>query len=102
MDFYRWCNEEATSLMCSELRFAVFGLGNTQYEHFGFMGKWAHERLAALGGTPICDVAIGDDDDDIRSDFEKWVATLWAALGVEDAADDSDPVASFECRLLKT
>ena len=31
------------------LRFAVFALGNTQYEHFCYMGKWAHRRLKELG-----------------------------------------------------
>ena len=100
MPFYTWANEEATAPMLSELKYAVFGLGNTQYENFCFMGRWAHERLGALGGTAIVDHGEGDDDDDIRNDFEKWTSSLWEALGADgdDEAEAPDP--NFEAVFL--
>ena len=100
MEFYSWANDEDPSAEAlSALRFAVFGLGNTQYEHFCFMGKWCHRRLQELGATALCAAGEGNDDEDIRADFEAWCAKLWPALagGADDGAADttmSEP--SFE------
>lgn len=62
------------------LSFAVFGLGNRQYEHFAAVGKRLQKALAALGATPVCRRGDGDDDDDIDADFEAWQAELLTAL----------------------
>lgn len=50
--------------------YAVFGLGNKQYEHFNSVGKHVHKHLQVLGGTPIVPVGLGDDDADLADDFE--------------------------------
>merc|ERR1719163_1010523 len=34
----------------ASLKYAVFGLGNRQYQHFNFMGRWCDQRLGELGG----------------------------------------------------
>ena len=93
MEFYSWANDEDPSAEAlSALRFAVFGLGNTQYEHFCFMGKWCHRRLQELGATALCAAGEGNDDEDIRADFEAWCAKLWPVLagGADDGAADDD------------
>ena len=33
----------------TQVRFAAFGLGNRQYEHFNSMGKWVDARMTELG-----------------------------------------------------
>ncbi|GBG25942.1 NADPH--cytochrome P450 reductase [Hondaea fermentalgiana] len=60
--------------------FAVFGLGNTQYEQYNEMGKRVHARMTALGGTEVHPLGLGDDDDDLESDFEKWREGLVESL----------------------
>ena len=84
----------------ADVRFACFALGNKQYEHFCYMGKWAHERLVELAAQPILDCGLGDDDEDIEADFEQWRHALWDALG---AGDDEAPLTtsepSFEARM---
>jgi NADPH-ferrihemoprotein reductase len=60
--------------------FAVFGLGNKQYEHFNAMGKCFQKHLAALGGVPILPLGLGDDDADIADDFELWTSALIDAI----------------------
>lgn len=62
------------------LEYAVFGLGNTEYEIFNAMGKFFDASLEKLGGTRVYDVGLGDDSDDLESDFEKWREGMWAAL----------------------
>lgn len=60
--------------------FAVFGLGNKQYEHFCAVGKRMHKCMAALGATPVGPRGEGDDDDDIEADFDDWRAKLYEDL----------------------
>ncbi len=60
--------------------YAVFGLGNKQYEHFNAMGKKAYKALGALGARPLVRRGDGDDDVCIDDDFDKWSAELMQAL----------------------
>jgi len=63
------------------LDFAVFGLGNKQYEHFNAMGNFVDVVLEKLGGQRIIPVGVGDDDDDLEGDFETWKdKKFWPAL----------------------
>lgn len=65
----------------SGMDYAVFGLGNTQYEHFNSMGKLVDAALAKAGGVRIAPLALGDDDKDLESDFENWRENvIWPAL----------------------
>lgn len=81
-DFYGWldevvedaANDASDSPLLKDLSYAVFGLGNKQYEHYAAAGKKLHKALAALGAVPLCRCGDGDDDDDIDADFDSWVA----------------------------
>lgn len=63
------------------LDYAVFGLGNTQYEHFNAMGILVDAALAETGAQRLIKVGLGDDDIDLEADFEKWRENeLWPTL----------------------
>ena len=62
------------------MSFAIFGLGNRQYEHFCAVGKRMQRALQALGGTLVGPRGEGDDDEDIEADFDKWRTQLFEAL----------------------
>jgi sulfite reductase alpha subunit-like flavoprotein len=74
------------------------------------MGKWAQRRLLELGATPVHELGLGNDDQDLLADFEAWREGLWPALsaaikgGTEGAAEGSEAAvafeASFRCRWL--
>ena len=81
--------------------YAVFGLGNKQYEHFNAVGKKAFKALGDLGATPLLRRGDGDDDVCIDDDFDKWCAEFHRALDdkpelvgaiSEHSADDSPVV----------
>ena len=105
--FYRFFEEERCDNLKS-VKFAVFGLGNRQYQHFGAMGVWADAKVAALGGTRLHELAIGDDDQgDMEGEFEAWRESLWRTLCGADAADGASAqrslapaAAQFECTWL--
>ena len=62
------------------LDYAVFGLGNTEYEIFNAMGKFFDSSFEKMGGNRILEMGLGDDSDDLEADFEKWKDTMWAVL----------------------
>ena len=51
-DFYKWIKQnKKEKLFGNDLQFAVFGLGDTAYEHFNFMGRYLDKTLQEMGGT---------------------------------------------------
>jgi NADPH-ferrihemoprotein reductase len=79
--------------------YAVFGLGNRQYEHFNAMGLFFDGAFAALGWQRVCaeltpgvPFGMGDDDGSLEDDFGAWRDAVWpelmAALKMEDKASN--------------
>ena len=68
------------SVALQGVTFAIFGLGNRQYEHFCAVGKRMHKALKDLGATAVGPRGEGDDDEDIEADFDKWRTELYDAL----------------------
>jgi NADPH-ferrihemoprotein reductase len=72
-DFYDWLRDNSHSNdTLSNLKFAVFGLGNKQYKLYQAMGRYFDKRLEQLGGTRVVEAGEGDADADIEQDFEDW------------------------------
>jgi len=67
----------------SHLKYAVYGLGNRQYQYFNSMGKFFHARMQELGAQPVCEVGLGDDDQDIDEHFAQWKETFWVKSSQE-------------------
>ncbi|KAJ8612922.1 hypothetical protein CTAYLR_006197 [Chrysophaeum taylorii] len=77
--------------------FAVFGLGNTQYEHYNAVGKQTDALLAQLGGERFAALGLGDDDGDLEGDFARWRGTLWRRTKKEeDSGGETKVETSFE------
>jgi NADPH-ferrihemoprotein reductase len=66
--------------LLKDLDYTVFGLGNREYEMFNAMGKYFDETFEQLGGNRIFQLGLGDDNDDLEADFEKWKDQLWKDL----------------------
>lgn len=71
--------------------FAVFGLGNVQYEHFNATGKRVFKHLKTIGGNPLVKLGLGDDDADIADDFAVWLEQLVAAIESAGLLEASQP-----------
>ena len=79
VQFHAWLKEADISL--SGLKFCVFALGNRTYEHFNAMGKFVDDHLVKLGGEKLCEMGMGDDDQNIEDDFVQWQENVfWPAI----------------------
>ncbi|KAL1494820.1 hypothetical protein ABEB36_010352 [Hypothenemus hampei] len=68
-------------LLCN-LKFAVFGLGDSSYTKFNFVAKRLHKRLLQLGGQSLLPLGLGDDQHDLGYDAiaDPWIENLWIKL----------------------
>ena len=74
----------ANATRFDEVSFAVLALGDSSYEHFCAFGHALDQRLAALGGTRLCECT--DCDVDLDS-FAGWQERWPAAAGAPVAAN---------------
>lgn len=77
----------ATSL--SQLRFAVFGLGDSSYVRFCAAARKVAARLPQLGAVPLCERGLGDEQREpggLDAGFDAWTAaSVWPALAAARA-----------------
>jgi NADPH-ferrihemoprotein reductase len=71
------------------LQYAVFGLGNRQYEHFNRTGRVTDAGLSAAGAERMFPYGEGDDDGTLEDDFDAWKEKFWAAVGPAQSAADA-------------
>jgi len=108
-EFFNWFMEDDRSddTSLNGLPYAVFALGNRQYEHFCGVGKKVDNRLETLGGKRIHEVGLGDDDGSIEDDYRTWRTSFWKAarkhFGAEGGEVESkgfEP--SFDIRFMES
>ncbi|OMJ17885.1 Sulfite reductase [NADPH] subunit beta [Smittium culicis] len=93
-----WKSLGVASVNLSNLKYSVFGLGDSHYwpreEDRIFFNKPAKDldkRLAELSAIRLTDLGLGDDQDPEgwESGYEKWVPGLWSSLGLDIDIDSN-------------
>lgn len=78
LDFMEWVmDSQREPELYENLRYAVFGLGNRQYEFFNKQGQVLDDRMNHLGAQRIVQRGVGDDDGNLEDDWEAWKSLFW-------------------------
>ena len=56
----------------SNMNYAVFGLGDTQYEHFNKIGIDTDKGLEKNGANRLSKICLGDANSSLEDDYEEW------------------------------
>lgn len=70
------------------MKFGVFALGNSEYEHFCSFGKKVERLIGQLGAERVCKRIDGDDCKCIEDDYETWQDDLLQQLDEQDSFAD--------------
>lgn len=77
------------------LKYVLFGLGNSTYEHYNIVGRQVDEALRKAGAIRVGEHGEGDDDKSMEEDYLAWKDGMWEALskavGVEEGAGSETP-----------
>ncbi|XP_039292528.1 S-adenosyl-L-methionine-dependent tRNA 4-demethylwyosine synthase TYW1 [Nilaparvata lugens] len=86
--FFNWLHESSNDFRVEKtllkgLKFAVFGLGNSQYaDNYNVVGKQVDASLADLGADRLIELGLGDEDETasknggLDEDFDVWLSQL--------------------------
>ncbi|KAM0550302.1 hypothetical protein ACHAPJ_008972 [Fusarium lateritium] len=84
VDFYTFITDVDSNESLEGLRYTIFGLGNSTYEHYNLMGRSVDKALQRLGAQRIGDAGEGNDGTGtLEEDFLSWKDTMWAAVSKE-------------------
>lgn len=84
---------DSTDIDLATVNFAVFALGDSHYWprkedkiYYNKPGKDLHTRLLTLGGKPLTECGLGDDQDPdgFQTGYAEWEPKLWQAFGVDN------------------
>lgn len=62
------------------MNYAVFGLGDTQYEHFNKVGIDTDRYLDRNGAKRLHRIGLGDNNCSLEDDYVEWKEKIWATL----------------------
>ncbi|KAL4115427.1 hypothetical protein PRIC2_013589 [Phytophthora ramorum] len=74
----------------SGVGYTVFGLGNTQYEHYNEMGRLVDKLMDKHGAQRVFHYGEGDDDASLDEDFDDWKEPLWKALKKQFIGEETE------------
>ncbi|KAK7905449.1 NADPH-cytochrome P450 reductase [Exophiala xenobiotica] len=76
------------------LKYAMFGLGNTTYEHYNAVVRKMDRCLEAHGAIRLCETGEGDDGGEktTEEDFLAWKETLWKSVCAEMGLEEHEAV----------
>jgi len=97
--FWQELQKEKPEGWLKNLKYAVFGLGDSTYYFFCQTAKLIDARFAELGAQRVVPLGIGDDgeEDKFETGFNNWIPSVWSKLGTKTPESRLfDPVISVQ------
>uniref|UniRef100_Q94IN5 Pyruvate dehydrogenase [NADP(+)], mitochondrial n=1 Tax=Euglena gracilis TaxID=3039 RepID=PNO_EUGGR len=80
--FWRELQRDKPEGWLKNLKYTVFGLGDSTYYFYCHTAKQIDARLAALGAQRVVPIGFGDDGDEdmFHTGFNNWIPSVWNEL----------------------
>ena len=103
--------KNSTDLDLATVNYSVFGLGDSHYWprkedkiYYNKPCKDLNNRIISLGGKPLTDLGLGDDQDpdSYQTGYAEWEPKLWQALGVanvEGLPEEPPPLTNEDIKI---
>eukprot|EP00933_Yihiella_yeosuensis_P050527 TRINITY_DN4832_c1_g1_i1.p1 TRINITY_DN4832_c1_g1~~TRINITY_DN4832_c1_g1_i1.p1 ORF type:complete len:1333 (-),score=305.99 TRINITY_DN4832_c1_g1_i1:372-4370(-) len=86
--FKAWLQKQSDGSL-QDLKFAVFGVGNSQWHTYQQFPREVEAGLQRCGATPVYDLGACDvDGPSFDTDFDEWLSSLLRAIGGTAVGDD--------------
>lgn len=81
VNFCEWIfSEQREAESLQKVEYAVFALGNRQYEKFCEVGRRVSKRMKELSATELLEHGEGDDDGSLEDDYATWKQKMWETV----------------------
>lgn len=104
-----WENLKNSTIDLANNNFAIFGLGDSKYwprkedsHYYNKPCKDLFKKIELLGGKFLCDLGLGDDQDDdgLNTAYNLWEPKLWESLGVSvENLDEPAPITNEDIKI---
>lgn len=103
--------KDSTDFDLANVHFTVFALGDSHYWprkedkiYYNKPGKDLFARLVTVGGQPLVECGLGDDQDPdgYQTGYNEWEPKLWQALGVdkvEGVPEEPPPITNEDIKI---
>lgn len=93
-DFWReLSNPELPKDLLQNVKFSVFGLGDSSYVYFNEAAKLVEKRFVELGGQQLTKTGLGDDrhDEKYETEWQEWSPELFNQAGLKAPPEELLP-----------
>lgn len=82
IQFFDFITTESDEPSLDNMQYAIFGLGNSTYEHYNLVARKVDASLTQRGAKRIGTLGEGDDTNgSTEDDFLTWKDAMWEAMG---------------------
>lgn len=97
VQFWEFINDENVEFSegssLENLKYVIFGLGNSTYEHYNYVGRELDKKLQALGAHRIGSYGEGDDGaGSMEDDYLNWKEELFPVWQSEEGLEEHEAV----------
>ncbi|KAI0989457.1 hypothetical protein GJ496_004565 [Pomphorhynchus laevis] len=79
--FFNSLSVSTTAALNSNVQYAIFGVGDSQYRCYNASSKYLSKHFARISQwSEMVPLTLGDSSHSIVSDFYNWTAILWPAI----------------------